>query len=278
MPLIDLHLHSYYSDGEDDPYKLLCLAIEKKISIFSITDHNFIIPKDAKFFKKAELNGIKFIQGVEISSFDDKSKLSFHILGYSKNFDTHEMNTVLKKTVEGYNNRAKKIIQKLNKKYSSLNLNFQDLKKKNPEIYVSRNTIAIELKRFLKSDATIKELSKEVFVEEKSNWMLSPKEAIHLIVRLGGIPVLAHPGRLFLKDKKNITILRKFKEYGLRGIEVHYPKHSKEETLGLLSLSREFKLLVTSGSDWHGQNRSYCKTPGLRCSKQEITTILNSLE
>lgn len=278
MPLIDLHLHSYYSDGEDGPNKLLRLAIEKKISIFSITDHNFIVPKDEKFFKKAGLNGITFVQGIEISSFDDKTKSSFHILGYSKNFDTHEMNVALKKTVEGYNNRAKKIIQKLNKKYPSLNLNFHDLKKKNPEIYVSRNTIATELKRFLKSDATVKELSKELFVEEKSNWMLSPKEAIHLIVRLGGIPVLAHPSRLFSKDKKKFTtILRKFKEYGLRGIEVSYPKHSKEETSGLLNLSREFKLLVTAGSDWHGQNRSYCKMPGLRCSKQEIMTILTSL-
>ena len=202
MPLIDLHLHSYYSDGEDGPNKLLRLAIEKKISIFSITDHNFIVPKDEKFFKEAELNGIKFVQGIEISSFDDKTKSSFHILGYSKNFDTYKMNAELKKTVAGYNDRAKKIIQKLNKKYPGLNLNFYDLKKKNPEIYVSRNTIAIELKRFLKSDATIKELSKEVFVEEKSGWMLSPEEAIHLIVRLGGTPVLAHSGRLFSKDKK----------------------------------------------------------------------------
>ncbi|MDP4031341.1 MAG: PHP domain-containing protein, partial [Pseudorhodobacter sp.] len=130
MPLIDLHLHSHYSDGEDDPHTLLRLAIEKKISIFSITDHNFIVPKDEKFSKKVALNGIKFVQGVEISSFDDKTKSSFHILGYSKNFDTYKMNYILKKTVAGYNNRAKKIIKKLNKKYLGLNLNFHDLKKK----------------------------------------------------------------------------------------------------------------------------------------------------
>ncbi len=277
MPLIDLHLHSFYSDGEDGPDELLRLAIKRKLSVFSVTDHNFIMSKNHRFSKKIEQSGIKFIQGIEISSFDDETKSSFHILGYSKNFDTHEINTCLKKTVEGYNNRAKKIIKKLNKKYPGLDLNFDDLKKKNPEIYVSRNTIAIELKRFLKSDATVKELSKEAFVDEKSNWMLSPKETIHLIIRLNGIPVLAHSGRLFSKDKKVFTtLLKNFKEYGLRGVEVYSPKHSKKEIYGLLDLSRRLKLLATAGSDWHGPNRSYCKTPGLKCSKRELTKILDT--
>ena len=39
---IDLHTHSYFSDGEYSPRKIIIEALDKNVSIISITDHNFI--------------------------------------------------------------------------------------------------------------------------------------------------------------------------------------------------------------------------------------------
>jgi predicted metal-dependent phosphoesterase TrpH len=278
MPLIDLHLHSNYSDGQDNLDKLFRLVTKTKIAVFSVTDHNYIHKLSENLLHKIKKGGVKFIQGVEVSSFDNKTGTSFHILGYSEEFDTHRLNVGLDKTMKGYNDRAKKIIKKLNNKYRGLNLDYFDLKKRNPEVYISRNTIAVELKKFLKSKATIKELSREAFVEEESDWMLSPLEAINLITDSCGIAVLAHPGRLFSKDQKKFeNTLKSFKRFGLKGIEVYNPKHTKEEVSGLLRLSRKYKLLATAGSDWHGAARSSFESPGVECTKQELSSILACL-
>ena len=77
---------------------------------------------------------------------------------------------------------------------------------------------------------------------------ITPVEAIEQIHRAGGVAVAAHPGRTGLSDDDVAALASS----GLDGIEVHYPRHSKAETVRFLELAGRFDLLVTGGSDDHG--------------------------
>lgn len=92
------------------------------------------------------------MQGIELSCVDRETGESLHILGYSLNFDIELLNNFSKVIVDGYNERAKKIIKKLNKQYKNFNLDIEKLRKIKKEVYISRNTIAEELMKFLGSD------------------------------------------------------------------------------------------------------------------------------
>jgi predicted metal-dependent phosphoesterase TrpH len=77
---------------------------------------------------------------------------------------------------------------------------------------------------------------------------ITPGEAIAEIHRAGGVAVAAHPGRTGLSDDDVAALASS----GLDGLEVHYPRHSKTETNRFLELVGRFDLLVTGGSDDHG--------------------------
>ena len=77
---------------------------------------------------------------------------------------------------------------------------------------------------------------------------LMPEEAIDLILKIGGIPVLAHP-KYGVPNKK---ILRHLVRKGLKGMEVYYPTHTSQEKERYLNWALEYGLLITGGSDCHG--------------------------
>jgi predicted metal-dependent phosphoesterase TrpH len=78
---------------------------------------------------------------------------------------------------------------------------------------------------------------------------LTPLEAIQMIAAAGGVPVIAHPVH---SGPAVVARIPEFRGYGLRGVEVYYPHHSPETIEMLLELCREYGLLVTGGSDFHG--------------------------
>jgi predicted metal-dependent phosphoesterase TrpH len=80
--------------------------------------------------------------------------------------------------------------------------------------------------------------------------LLSPDEAIRLILDAGGIPVWAHP-----PEDRVESLLPRLVQAGLRGLEVYRPRHPARYTLRLESLCRAWKLLPAGGSDWHGPDR-----------------------
>ena len=73
-------------------------------------------------------------------------------------------------------------------------------------------------------------------------------DAIRLIRRAGGVPVLAHPGL----SAPGLSCLPELVKAGLMGLEVFYPQHSPEQKARFLELAAQYGLLVTGGSDCHG--------------------------
>ena len=149
--LYDLHIHSFYSDGEKTPEHILNRASAIGIKGVSITDHNGISPKIKRIKASAENYGIDFLEGIEISSqtSSKNNNLNLHILGYSSNFELKNLNKNLHKTIVGYETRAKQIIKKCNK--LGIPISYNKLRKQSNEFYISRNTIAKEILKYKKS-------------------------------------------------------------------------------------------------------------------------------
>jgi predicted metal-dependent phosphoesterase TrpH len=81
---------------------------------------------------------------------------------------------------------------------------------------------------------------------------MSPEEAIDLIRQSGGVPVLAHP-MLTQRDE----IIPRLVRAGLQGLEVYYANCSDAVIHYYEKLARKHKLVMTGGSDAHGDAKSY---------------------
>ena len=79
---------------------------------------------------------------------------------------------------------------------------------------------------------------------------LTPEEGIELISNAGGISVLAHPGLTRRDDLIDVMIYA-----GLRGLEVYHSGHSEEDTNRYFQMTKDKGLLVTGGSDCHGEKK-----------------------
>jgi predicted metal-dependent phosphoesterase TrpH len=79
---------------------------------------------------------------------------------------------------------------------------------------------------------------------------LTPQGAIELIKQAKGIPVLAHP-----RASNCDELIPSFVKAGLRGLEVYYPEHSESTVNYYLQIAAKYNLLVTGGSDCHGQSK-----------------------
>ena len=101
---------------------------------------------------------------------------------------------------------------------------------------------------------------------------MEPKEAINLIKKAKGIPVLAHPGLL---HDSNLAI--KLISCGLMGIEVSYPLHTQQDIEYYTALCGEYNLLATGGSDFHGVGMDLRKKIGLSAVNYEIVEKLRML-
>ncbi|MDD3614478.1 MAG: PHP domain-containing protein [Candidatus Pacebacteria bacterium] len=274
MKIIDLHLHSFYSDGELAPRNLLKLAIQNKLSLFSITDHNFISSDLNQIKKEASQQNILFVPGIEISTFEKQAGTALHIVGYSHSFNIKKINEAMTPTIHGYNERAKKIIKKINRQYKT-QFNYDEIKREIPSIYVSRNQLVQKLLKFIGGKATFQELLPEVFVEEDNSWMMSPKEAISLIKENDGLAVLAHPSNLI--NQRFDSLLEKLTNFGLDGIEVYTAKDDVTTIQILEKTALKYHLLATAGSDWHGFHLS-AYNPGIKIPNGAYQKILNKFK
>lgn len=140
------------------------------------------------------------------------------------------------------------MVYKLNK--LGLELSIEEVKKFSGEKYIGRPHIARALikKGYVTdiSEAFTKYLDrgKPAYVER---YKITINETISLIKSLGGIAILAHPGIL-----KNKTIINYCISLGIDGLECIHSKHSKDDTDYLVDISKTNNLIITGGSDFHG--------------------------
>ena len=253
---LDLHMHTTISDGTDTPKELLHVVKKAGITCFSITDHDAI--EGAALMQDLLSPGDPmFIPGVEFSAKDELGK--YHILGYGFAPSSPAMQKLVEK---GHDNRMTELRSRLAalKEECSIVFPEEELEKllslPNPGKPHIGN-LMVKYGYAPDRNHAIREIINKLHVQSLD---LLPDEVIDTISRAGGIPVLAHPvfgsgtQKIFGEDlKKRIDHLC---EMGLKGIEAYYSGFTKEIRDEVLSLADKKGLLITCGSDYHGNNKT----------------------
>jgi len=254
MNLIDLHTHSTASDGSFRPAEVVRLAKVAGLKAMALTDHDTTDGLAEALAAGAEL-GVEVIPGVEISAqfIDD----TMHILGYFLDFRSGKLAERLAVLKQARKERNPKIVAKLNA--LGIPITMEQVERASGGGQVGRPHIA----RALLESGYVSSMQQAFDIYLKNGgkayvekFRFPPAEAMDMIREAGGVPVLAHPFTLGLGSASALKeVLLDLKDQGLAGVEIFYADHSPEQEALYLKLAQELGLLVTGGSDFHGNNK-----------------------
>lgn len=247
MSLVDLHIHSTASDGKFSPETIVGKAAELGLKVIALTDHDSvdgIIPaiEAAKAFPR-----LTFIPGVEVST--DLADGEAHILGYFIDYTSRELGSALERFRNSRQGRARGMVDKLAD--LGIDIDWQRVQEIAGDGSIGRPHIA---RAMLEKGytATFEEAFDKyighggpAYVEREK---MTPEEAVELILRSNGLPVLAHPFTV----KEPEAMVKKLKAAGLVGIEAYYKGNTAAETGATLALAKRYGLIATGGTDYHG--------------------------
>lgn len=248
MQKIDLHIHTVYSDGTFTPTEVVKKAKELGLTAVSITDHDSVSGVE-EAIRAGEKIGVEVVPGIEMSSNIGEDEI--HILGYYLNWKDKTFLAQLQLFQEDRAKRNQKLLKRLEK--LGMKLDYQEIKNIAPRGVVSRLHIA----RLMVKNGYVSSIG-EAFEE----WLnagkpayigrmkVSPFEVIQLILKVDGIPVLAHP---YLSKRDDL--IPEMVKRGLMGIEVYQSVHNEQTVAHYRKIAEEYHLLITGGSDCHGKGK-----------------------
>ncbi len=258
--MIDLHMHSIFSDGTFTPEELIAAGARAGLSAMALTDHD-TTSGVARYGAAAQAAGMRVFTGVEISS--DVPSGTMHVLGYGVNPADRTLIEHLRWIREGRDERNREILHKLNQ--LGMRITYAEVTSHAGADVVARPHFAAAMiaKGYArdKKDAFDRFLArgKPAYAERRR---LDPAATFELIRTAGGLPVLAHPFTLKLSGTPFRKAIEMYKEMGLAGLEVHYPEHGKDLYKAYSRVARELDMLATGGSDFHG-----AVSPGLELGR-----------
>lgn len=254
--MFDLHTHTSISDGTVSPEGIVKLAVKNGIRFLALTDHD--TTSGIQPARQASIGyNVEIIPGLELSTDIDDNEI--HILGYYIDPDNKKLQEFLEKLRFYREKRIDKILDKLADR--GINLNRRTVEKFSQGDSIGRPHVARTLvaKGYVSNvkEAFTRYLDKSApcYVPREK---MTPRQAIQMIVSAGGVPVLAHPGKM----KNFIKVLPELIRYGLRGIEAFYPSHSPLQEGYYTDVARKYNLVITAGSDFHGSVDGNISNPG----------------
>ncbi|WP_373780273.1 PHP domain-containing protein [Neisseria dentiae] len=250
--MIDLHCHSYISDGALSPAEVVRLAHANGCTLLALTDHDHTGGL-AEARAEAQKCGIRLINGVEISV--TWRKRTVHIVGLDFDDGNEDLQNLLAEVRKGRLKRLEAIAAKLEKKGISGAYEGALALAANPEM-VSRTHVA----EFLihaghvrnKQQAFTKYLGDGKPASVQHEWA-GLAEAVAAVNGAGGLAVIAHPMRYGFSATAKRNLFEEFKAVGGAAIEVHSGNSDKNDRLNYALLAERYGLLASAGSDFHRQ-------------------------
>jgi predicted metal-dependent phosphoesterase TrpH len=243
---VDLHVHSVASDGLHTPRELLSMAAGTGLSAISITDHDNV-GSIAEASSLAPAHALELVPGLEMSSHIREKDA--HFLAYYLDYESPRLHERLSWLREARLERTRTMLALL--RSQGVELSLEELgpiteggaigRPHVAELLVRRGyvrTVGEAFERFLQRGACC-------YVEKE---VLPPSEILDLILDLGGVPVLAHPGVSRIDEH-----IEELASAGLQGLEAFHADHTAEQIGLYRRLASELGLIVTGGSDFHGE-------------------------
>ena len=247
MSRVDLHIHSNASDGRLSPEEVVRESARRGLAVIALTDHDAISGLAPALAAAKTFPGLRVVPGVELSTDADQGEV--HILGYFIDYNDGELVARLERMRNSRLERAQAMVAKL--RDLGVNIDWPRVQEIAGKGSVGRPHLAQAMleKGYIGS---LKEAFSSyigrggpAYVERRK---LTPAAAVELILRVKGLPVLAHP--LTVSDPEALVV--KLKAVGLVGIEAYYKDYSADDVGKLLMLAERYNLVATGGSDYHG--------------------------
>ncbi|MFP4549039.1 MAG: PHP domain-containing protein [Fidelibacterota bacterium] len=253
----DLHTHTTVSDGTFSPEELVQKAIDEGFKAIAITDHDNI--GGIQTAQEFAGDRLMVISGVEISV--EYGPGTMHMCGYFMDLDNDCLNERLDFVQEARRQRNPKIVKKLND--AGFAMTMEEIEAVAGSKQVGRPHFATVMldKGYVKTkqEAFDKYLDKSApcYVNKAR---LSLEDSVKAIRTAGGIPVLAHPIQLKLNNEKEYReMFSHLKKMGVMGIEAFTSRQTDEENELFSKMAKDLNMLITGGSDFHGDNKPNVK-------------------
>ena len=252
----DLHCHSVYSDGTLTPAALAARAQANGVELWALTDHDEISGQ-AEASEAARAHGLRYVTGVEISVTFAESTV--HIVGLGFDAADPRLAEGLLSARDGRGPRAVEMGERLAR--AGIAGAYQGALKYvgNPRL-IARPHFA----RFLVEAGVCQDTAeafRKYLAEGKPGYVphrwARLGDAVKWIVQSGGLAVIAHPARYPFTPIMEYALFSEFCQHGGRGVEVVTGAHSAQEVRRYADMAREFGLLASRGSDFHGPNESH---------------------
>jgi len=255
--LIDLQLHSTYSDGYLTPTELVKFIASKGVKVASLTDHNTVGGLD-EFRQACRKYKIKPIVGLELYvkmgakrfnllwyNFDDKNPYLHEILRASQARRKNQVRLILKKLVKrGFKIKVDKILDKYN--------HYVPINHIANEIYFLPANKAKIKKELKNSHPREKDIINKYFKNKKIGVLresyIQTERILKLKSKIKGQLILNHPAKHSYIKKED---WKKFKKIGVDGVEILSPHHSIGAIMLIQCLAQELNFITTGGSDFH---------------------------
>lgn len=256
MNIVDLHVHSNRSDGSMTPSELVDLAVQKGLSAFALTDHDCVggIPEALKRANEWAKKGVQIevIPGIEFST--EYMGKDIHIVGIDIDYEADFFTKYLTDFVNARIERNIKMCKNLQE--AGIDITFEKLSEEYPGSVITRAHYA----RFLHDygyTSSMKEAF-ERYVGDHTKYFVprekvTPVQAVELVLRAGGIPILAHPVIYGLGKTALDTLVSELKAVGLIGIEAVYSTYTPSDERDIKALALKHDLAISGGSDFHGK-------------------------
>ena len=260
--LIDLHLHSNYSDGVRTPGELVAMAQQLGLKAVALADHDTVDGIDEALAAGAS-SGLEVLPALEFSvAFGPYSDV--HLLGYLLDHHDPQLLETLKDFRDKRETRGEAIIDKINEKLTlegRRSITSQEAaalasgalgRPHIAQVLVARGYAANMQDAFVRYLIPC-DVPKRYFPVE---------QALAIVHKLGGVAVLAHPTSISAERATLTGVIDELCALGLDGLEAYNNICSEQESAWLRSCAERRGLVWTGGSDYHGIEEGICMGTG----------------
>ena len=253
MNTIDLHIHTTASDGTASPAQVVRMAGELGLSAISVADHD-TVSGCAEAMAEGQALGVEVVPGVEFSS---RYGRTIHILGYFLNTESPALTRVLDWIVAERDQRNEKMAALM--AADGIPVDYAEMKERFGPV-IGRPNFGQLLVTLGYAESVQDAFDR--YIEKGQPYylprkMLSIERSVEVIREAGGVPVLAHPFQYRLEEPALRQLIEHCMDHGLLGMECRYSLYDEEQSQYLLGLAREYGLVPTGGSDYHGANKPH---------------------